>query len=60
LKASLDAGQRLIGELRSSLAEERRRVRDPRRQIQAVQDSRSWRLLTRLGRMKSGILGSSK
>jgi GalNAc5-diNAcBac-PP-undecaprenol beta-1,3-glucosyltransferase len=60
LKASLDVRQRLIGELRSSLAEERRRVQDLRRQIQAIQDSRSWRLLTRLGRMKSRILGSSK
>jgi|SRR5215207_571594 len=51
LKASLDAGQRLIGELRSSLAEECHEVK-------AIQSS--WRLLTRLGRMKTRIPVISK
>jgi predicted nucleic acid-binding Zn-ribbon protein len=58
LRTSIHARERQIVELKSVLAEERRRVQDLRSQIQAVQDSMSWKLLTRLGRMKSRVLRS--
>jgi chromosome segregation ATPase len=58
LRASVDAKQQRIGELRSNLSEERRRGQNLRGQIQVVQSSRTWKLLTKLSLMKSRIPGS--
>jgi hypothetical protein len=60
LEASLHAREQQIGELKADLADERRRVQHLEHKVEAIQNSRSWKLLTGLGRMKSRILGSSK
>jgi GalNAc5-diNAcBac-PP-undecaprenol beta-1,3-glucosyltransferase len=60
LEASIHARERQIVELKSGLAEERRRVQLLERTLTAIQNSRSWKLLTRLGRMKSRVLRSGK
>jgi hypothetical protein len=44
--------------LLSGLAEERRRIQLLEHKVNAIQGSRSWRLLTRLARVKSRVLGS--
>jgi GalNAc5-diNAcBac-PP-undecaprenol beta-1,3-glucosyltransferase len=60
LKALTHTRNLRISELESDLADEHRRVQHLGRQVQAIQNSRSWKLLTRLGRMKSRISGSDK
>jgi hypothetical protein len=60
LRALIHARNQRISELKSDLTDEHRRVQQLRQQVQAIQNSRSWKLLTRLGRMKSRISGSGK
>ncbi len=67
LRALIHARDQRISKLKSDLADEHRRVQHLGRrvqhlgqQVQAIQNSRSWKLLTRLGRMKSRISGSDK
>ena len=49
-----------IHTLQSGLADERRRVQRLEHEVKAIQSSRSWKLLTTLGRMKSRIPGIGK
>lgn len=60
LETSLHAREQQIGEMKTDLAAERRRVQHLEQNVKAIQSSRSWKLLTRLGRMKSRIPGRSK
>ena len=56
LRVSIHAREQQISELKSDLADERRRVQHL--EVKAIESSRSWKL--RLGRMKSRILESGK
>ena len=58
LRVSIHAREQQTSELKSDLADERRRVQHLEHKVKAIESSRSWKL--RLGRMKSRILGSSK
>lgn len=49
--------ERRVEKLENSLAKERRRNRDLEREIRNIQDSRSWKLLGKLGRTRAWILG---
>jgi GalNAc5-diNAcBac-PP-undecaprenol beta-1,3-glucosyltransferase len=67
LRTSIQTQQQHIGRLRAlihvrdqRISELNRSVQHLRQQVQAIQNSRSWKLLTRLGRMKSRISGSDK
>lgn len=67
LRALIHTRNQRISELKSDLADEHRRIQHLGRrvqhlgqQVQAIQNSRSWKLLTRLGHMKSRISGSDK
>ena len=60
LRASLHDRKRQISELQSGLDAERRRVEHLDQQVQEIQNSRSWKLLARLGRLKSGTPESGK
>lgn len=60
LRALIHARDQRIRELKSDLVDEHRRVEHLEQEVQAIQSSRSWKLLTRLGRIKSRIWASGK
>ena len=60
LRALIHTRDQRISKLKSDLTDEHRRVQHLRQQVQAIQNSRSWKLLTRLGHMRSRISGSDR